>query len=232
MKNFVVFSITTGALLFGTTQAQAATMTTTIDNFNEGELVVEAQTTSPVATASQESVVGVFGGSRNVTVEIIGSGTSGAANAKIDFETTSNLYVHNNDDRIDSSVNVLYDGFGQIDLSSMGERFVVDVESYGVGETHTAGVSVTDSNGNTDSQNVAINALGATTFDFADFSGIDFTSVTGITLQTESFDEDMSLDNFRIEGEQTLEQTPEPAAVIGLLVSLGFGALFKKKKPA
>lgn len=227
MRNILTLSLAASTLFLAATKAQAATF---IDNFNNGEVSLEISnrnTTTTSATDSQTGINGVLGGSRDITFTLDRiSSDAGRSFASIDLFGRGNRYIHDNGFGIDSTVRVLYNGFGQTNLSAMGDRFTLDVIAFEPGSFSSVGVSVMDASGNQDF--VFTNTLDPDpVFSFSDFVGIDFSAVTAITLQTEGLEgRDITLDNFRVE----LEQTPEPAAIFGLLACLGFGTISKKKQ--
>lgn len=232
MKKIITFGLTASALLIATTPVQAATML--IDNFNNESIELEVNTLDTTNTASQTNVSGVLGGTRDISLEFDDNSIAvGNSTVNIDlFSLTNDDYRHNNDSEINSTATIKYNGFGVTDLSAYG-RFVLDVVSFEETVLSSIGVSVIDSSENESSVETFTLTPSPISFNFADFTGIDFSNIMEINLQTKGINgEDLGIDNFRATSSIAAipAPTPEPAAIFGLLFSLGCGALFRKKK--
>ncbi|WP_186375896.1 PEP-CTERM sorting domain-containing protein [Hyella patelloides] len=247
MKNILTFGLATGALLIASTQAQAATMTTVIDNFNDTIAPTGVQLdVSPIVTSDSNTEMGlsgVLGGKRTSELTFLDGDAAAQANINQFFTVNSGTANLSNNaagfgqDGASSNLNLKYDGFGIEDFSSF-DFAAIDIELESVTDDFAA-ISVTfkDNGGNmvtsmADGRIEDVILPSPTTFLFSEFTGdasFSFANVTEISLDVSGFDEeDIVIDNFRVEG----EKTPEPAAVLGLLLSLGCGALSKKKKQA
>lgn len=249
MKNILTFGLVTGALLFGATQAQA--MSLVIDNFeNTSTASGVFLTVNPVSTSDSDTemgIAGVLGGTRSAELSFLDGDVAASAGINETFLiSTGSANLSNNagglgTEGASSNLNLTYNGFGTTDLSPF-DFAAVDIDLEATNDDFAAiGVSFTDGGGNVvsstlDGRNGDSLLPSPTTLFFSNFTGdagFDFADVTEISLDVSGFaEEDVVIDNFRVGVETTPEQTPEPAAVIGLFASLGFGALSKKKKQA
>ena len=240
MKKILTFGLAASALLIGSTQAQAATF---IDNFNNGtiRLDVDHDHTSASASAMADDS-DVLGQEREASLTF-SPPNPGQASVRVDLDMTANDFRHNNETQVASIATLLYDGINSdglgggagINLLNLGSNLSVDIEAIDL--RAELNIALMDFSGATSVLELSDLTVGTAAFNFANFSGVDLTKITSISLQSVSSNsEDLRLDSFRVDGITTpppdTAATPEPAAVLGLLFSLGCGALSKKKKLA
>lgn len=260
MKNILTFSLATAALLVSSVQAQAFTLG--IDDFNDGELKMEVGPNADEQTKSnsQNSLSGVEGGERDILLQWLdgfGHGVVDLDESFIGLEVGTNYFALSNDaaasledlainssDGVSSVATLTYNGMGfgdeaiglggglGIDISA-GEQFALDILFLEKDDFFDIEIGVMDVEGNNSSV-LKTNLLPSPlTIGLDEFSGVDMTAITEISLAVRGFNsEDAVIDNFRVENENEEVTTPEPAAVLGLMLTLGFGAFSKKKKQA
>lgn len=242
MKNLLAFSLATSTLLVASTQVQAGTF---IDSFDEGTVNLEVfhvdgniKDTDSTHTDNAD----ILGGRRDVSLKFDPLQNQGEATVRIDLNgnvligSGTDDFRHNNEAEVNSVATLTYNaggvGLGNgsgINLFELGDHVSLDVDIESVDLAANLQLFLTDNGGNESS--VERNNLfpGTVSFDFADFSGVDLTSVTEISLVSTSVDSaDIVLDSLRIDGE-TPNPTPEPATLLGLLISLASCSVLSKK---
>lgn len=244
MKNLLAFSLATSTLLIASTQVRAATF---IDSFDSGTVNLEVfnkdgSIQDSVSTHTDSSEI--LGGRRDVSLSFDPLQNEGEATVRVDLngnmsiDSGTNDFRHNNEAEVNSVATLTYnaggDGLGDgmgINLLDLGNQVSLEVDVESVDLEANLEIALTDKTGQQSS--VMRNNLlpGEVDFDFADFTGIDLTSITEISLLSDSVDSaDLVLDSLRIDDE-TPNPTPEPATIFGLLLSLvSCSALSKKSK--
>ena len=245
MKKLLTFGLATTALLVSGTQVKAMTL---IDNFNNkgfGIVVDNLDTTLDIGTfdSAQSGGAGMLVNEiRDVSLElIVEPDRKGTADVQVDLDMTQDDFRQNNEIGVASIATLTYDDGGTglgggagVNLLPLGSNISLFIKEIDLNTELE--LSLTDFGGTTISSTLdSLVSDSTVAWDFVDFAGVDLTKVTTIALKSTTVrSTDLSFDYLRIDGEPTEEPkpTPEPAAVIGLLFSLGCGALSKKKKQA
>lgn len=241
MKNLLAFGLATSTLLIASTQVRAATF---IDSFDQGTVNLEVfhvdgniQDTDSTHTDSSD----ILGGRRDVSLAFDALQNDGEATVRIDVNGNISIdggtddFRHNNEAEVNSTATLTYNaggvGLGNgsgINLLDLGNQISLEVDVESVDLEANLEIFLTDAGGNQSSVERNNLSPGTVDFDFADFSGIDLTSITEVSLVSTSVDSaDLVLDSLRIENPNS---TPEPATVVGLLLSLVSCSVLSKKK--
>ncbi len=212
-------------LMAGALAVSASLQAATIDDFDgAATLIIDAD-------GSQNAAYGnAIGGSR--TVSITKSGSLGASAGVI---VPPGVYSHSADALTSAISTITWDangaGLGGIDIVEglTNNVFAFDIQSIDQGNIDLI-LSVTDTLSNTSSFTFSGAGVGIQEVAFANFAGIDFTSIDAISLTVDGAEaSDLILDSLGTSGDQVAPPSvPEPAAVwligAGLLGFVGFRA--------
>lgn len=204
------------ALTFATVFSVGTAQAITIDDFDGGAQSVSSPGSDTVAYG------GAIGGFRTVGISSVGP--LGATAAII---APPGIYSHSADALTSATSVITWDGngagLGGVDLVEglTNNFFSFDILSI------DQGLVVLTLTVDGVSQDLAGVGVGVQTVDFANFAGVDFTSVDMISL-TVTGDEasDLTLDSLNTSGDQAPPAVPEPASLALLaagLVTFGFG---------
>lgn len=222
-----------GAVGFGVMATSALAATITIDSFatNSGPVSATDGMTAVEETAAPEAL----GGFRYIEVggdAVSPDETVGAVN--------QGELTFSNDSGVQGTMDVTYDGFadtglGGVDLTDggMNDAFAFDLTtdvpiSYSISVYDTFGASAM-SPSTTSSAFVADQPI---LISFADFAGVDLSSVNSIILSlidtTTDFAADVAIDDFA--SVDTTPQVPVPASALLLAGGLGAFGLMRKRR--
>jgi hypothetical protein len=238
MKRILISALAIGAVLAGTSQAQAASLTTLrLDDFDTADQNIDfsgykvvPDSTFPVKEHWEAATgSGILGSQRELYFRVNQNKNKNSASAKIgwgDFNLSQGSGVS-------TFFTLKWDGLGT-DEGAVGlnqdfsafDRLALNIKTIDL--TANLALAMTDSSGNTAWQSQNGLSAGIANFNFADFNGFsnfDLANVKSVSLYLSSEKAtDLQLDFI-----EARSAVPEPFTMLGSVAAVGFGAAFRRK---
>jgi hypothetical protein len=253
MKGFLALGTSLAVLGFSVTATEAATVTRLIDNFNlptpdETGVFLDRSAGHTFATETQTGLSNVVGGSREISMQYVSSGTSASFPFATVTPAPSGFLTISNDTgtaAVDTDTTIIWDrngvGLGDLDYDSLDTpRFVIDLLGSSVPINTTLTVIVeTQGMGTTQAfQTITAgqNPFTPVIIPFSSFSqpGLLGNPFQSISLQvTGDSGHSIIIDQVFVEGETIVNPSvPEPSLAIGLLgiACLGISTRISKEQ--